>query len=307
MRQLFGILALGAIACGPAVSADENNGDGASAGSASTGSSSGPGSPPSPQPSASGTTTTAVPDSTSSSTGSSSTGDPFGGFIDDPNDVPYGEECSIYEQDCAEGFKCIPFLPEGVTNIWGQSGCFPLNPDPVGLGEACTYQDEAYSGHDNCPERSFCNRLDETGEGYCSEFCSEPNNPTCSQPDTVPYVGCQECECICEPTCSPLASDCPDGWMCVVAWELGTCAPDASGDAGYAGDPCEFINACKPGLTCVEGSFVTGCETGACCTPYCDVTDPMCPEGSECSGIWDEGTAPPDLENLGWCLDPTAE
>lgn len=305
MDRLFGFFALGAIACGPAVSASEHGGDGASAGSASTGSSSGPGAPPSPQPSASGVTTSAVPDSTS--TGSSSTGDPFGGFIKDPNDVPYGDECSLYEQDCGEGFKCIPFLPKGASNIWGHSRCFPLDADAVGLGDACTYQDRPYSGHDNCPERSFCNRLDETGEGHCSEFCSEPNNPLCSQPDTVPYVGCQECECTCEPTCSPLASDCLDGWMCLVTWGLGTCAPDASGEGGYAGDPCEFINACKPGLTCVEGSFVVGCETGACCTPYCEVTDPSCPQGSECLGIWDEGMAPPELENLGWCLDPAAE
>lgn len=291
------------------MSPDGGGAESGSGGSVLSGSSSGPATPPSPLPSGSGSPTTAVPGTTSSSTtaASSSTDDTFGGFIEDPNDVPYGDECSIYEQDCEPGFKCSPYLPEGGYNIWGHSGCFPVDPNPVEVGDSCSYEGEVYSGHDNCPDRSFCHLPDENGVGECREYCSTPYNGTCADPGTTPYVGCQECECICEPTCSPLESDCPDGRMCVVTWGLGTCAPDASGDGGFVGDACEFINTCKPGLTCVEGSFVPGCESSACCTPYCDVTDPVCPVESECSGIWELGTAPPGLKDLGWCIDPAAE
>ncbi len=81
-------------------------------------------------------------------------------------------------------------------------------------------------------------------------------------------------------------------------------ADHAGGDVG---DACEFINTCKPGLTCGEGSFVPGGESSARFTPYCDVTDPVCPVESECSGIWDQGTAPPGLKDLGWCIDAAAE
>ena len=91
------------------------------------------------------------------------------------------------------------------------------------------------------------------------------------------------------------------GWHCNV---------DGSGEEGQAGDPCDYINACDPGLHCVEAALIPGCagEYG-CCSPYCSTDQPnTCPnagQGEACIPWYSEGQAPPQLITLGVCGMPT--
>jgi hypothetical protein len=69
-------------------------------------------------------------------------------------------------------------------------------------------------------------------------------------------------------------------------------------------ESCLLANDCAVGLACVPASEVLGC-TGlfACCTQYCDVSDPMtnCTMGNECVDLESDV---PGLENVGVCADP---
>lgn len=102
--------------------------------------------------------------------------------------------------------------------------------------------------------------------------------------------------------CDPLAQDCPEAEACYIIDGGGACAPDASGDDGGPLDPCDFVNACDPGLQCVDAAAVPGCLGDAgCCTPFCDVDGAdACPFGS-CTPVFEPGEAPPGLESTGVC------
>ena len=226
----------------------------------------------------------------------------------DPDDPD--SRCLYDGLDCGCGYRCTLYVENenDLGNPWNKSGCFPLDPDPVGLGEPCVHEDFAWSGRDNCPAGSMCEDWDRDGQGVCREFC-EPWDPEyqCADPNAVPYVGCQECGCMCQVSCDPLASECEDGFACYVSGTIGQCAPDASGKGGAFAEPCEFTNACDGGLMCVSADAVPGCPDGffGCCTPFCDTEDPTCPEGTECSLLWDPGEAiAPILEGLGVCVAP---
>jgi hypothetical protein len=103
--------------------------------------------------------------------------------------------------------------------------------------------------------------------------------------------------------CDPLLQDCADGDTCVPLDGAFECAADESGATGSWGDPCDFLNACDPGLFCADGSDVA-CPAGldTCCTWFCDVDAPagIC-GGSECVAFFPEGEAPPGYEAVGYC------
>jgi len=200
----------------------------------------------------------------------------------------------------------MPFSSNG--GAWfDATGCFPIDADPVGLGEDCEHElsGSGWSGHDNCGLGALCWDFDEEGPGICKGLCDE-GAPVCEQPGTVPYVGCQSCFCVCEAPCDPLLNECGEGQVCVVTGQIATCVADASGDAGAAGDPCEFVNQCDAGLFCANAAAVPNCDEGSsCCTPYCDTLAPDCPESSECHPLYERpGQAPPGLANVGMCLVP---
>ena len=75
---------------------------------------------------------------------------------------------------------------------------------------------------------------------------------------------------------------------------------------GGPGDECQYINQCQKGGFCAAAGAVTGCppmSTG-CCTPFCPVSggnDP-CQVGEECTPFFEMGTAPPDYEDVGVCV-----
>lgn len=215
---------------------------------------------------------------------------------------------SDLEDACGCGYRCTLYKEddESFESPWRHSGCFPVDPAPVALGDACVHEDFSWSGRDNCPAGSMCEDFDRDGQGVCREFCSRDFDYECAEPDAVPWVGCQDCGCVCQVSCSPLEDECGDGQACYLGYGLGLCAPTPL-EAGGLGDPCEYTNACDGGLACVDSTFVAGCDTaaGGCCTPFCDVASPDCPAGTECSEIWDPGEAEaPILEGLGYCLVP---
>jgi len=119
-----------------------------------------------------------------------------------------------------------------------------------------------------------------------------------------PAAGWGDCQTI------PEEFACLPDEVCVPGWGSEFfCVFDASGDAGAAGDPCEFVNACNPGLFCASVDYVPDCEGNiGCCTPFCDLlaADP-CPGAVpevECIPWFEEGQAPPGYETLGVCGVP---
>jgi hypothetical protein len=259
--------------------------------------------------------TTALPEPGSSSTDggeaeSSSTG---------PEGPGLGEPCHMHVQDCAAGLKCMPYSTDG-SWWWNATACFPIVPDAQDLGEPCRWFGSPWSGYDDCGWGQVCWTLgdDETGEckGLCLTDDPDAGNYdnydmyTCEDPHAIPNIGCQDCFCVCETPCDPLGQNCGDGQECIPLGNLFQCVPDASGDMGAYGDPCEFINVCDPGLVCLGAEAVPGGCGGAfgCCTPLCDVTQPnTCPgaaEGQICQRWYEPGEAPVGLENVGVCTVP---
>jgi hypothetical protein len=84
------------------------------------------------------------------------------------------------------------------------------------------------------------------------------------------------------------------------------CAPDASGEMGAYGDPCEYLNVCDPGLACIPPEFVPGCSAAGCCSPFCYLGQPNnCPGATQLCIPWFEpGQSPPGYEHVGVCGIP---
>lgn len=115
-----------------------------------------------------------------------------------------------------------------------------------------------------------------------------------------------------QPSCHPLQQDCPEGEACYPIDGVWQCAPDASGDTGAYGDPCDADDACDPGLACLNPNALPPglpCEAAAgCCTVLCDFSDPAasltCPSakaGQLCLPWYPEGEAPRGYEDVGAC------
>jgi hypothetical protein len=102
------------------------------------------------------------------------------------------------------------------------------------------------------------------------------------------------------------------GEMCGPVNDVFACAPDASGDQGAFGDPCQFINSCDPGLVCLSDSVFSNCQGAVgCCSTFCDVSDPtsdaMCAAldpGMSCEPWYQPGMVPLGYEDLGACSVP---
>lgn len=115
------------------------------------------------------------------------------------------------------------------------------------------------------------------------------------------------------PSCHPLEPlDCPEGQACYPIDGVWQCAPDASGDAGAYGDPCDSDDGCDPGLACLPTNALPPglpCEGAAgCCTVLCDFSDPDaslgCPsaaDGQLCLPWYPAGEAPPGYDDVGAC------
>jgi len=304
-RSTLGILAVittGWLSgCGPTILIDE---DTESAGDDMTSSSTGMVEPPNP------VTTTPPPpppppppgDTTSSA--DSSTTEPDVDFIFDP-DGGAGNDCDLWLQDCADGYKCMPWANDGGSS-WNAWRCSPVAEDPGARGDPCTVEGSGVSGVDDCELGAMCWDVDpETLEGHCIDLCiGDESMPACEHPQDTCHLTGSGVLAICLATCEPLIQDCGDGQACVDVSGNFTCVPDASGDMGAPGEACEFVNGCDPGLFCAGSEFVAGCMSVGCCTAYCEVGDPVppCEPGQICTPYYEEGEAPPGFELLGACV-----
>lgn len=239
----------------------------------------------------------------------SDTEDDTVGFIEEPDGGGIAVECDVWTDDCPKGEKCMPWANDG-GNSWNATRCSPIDANPGQVGDACTVEGSGVSGVDSCDARAMCYYVDsEVGEGICVGFCDgTPQAPTCDT-DFICTIVNDGVLTLCRPECDPLLQNCEGSAACLPASGTDgfTCIIDASGeDAGGFGDPCEFINACDPGLYCAGAEFVPGCvgATG-CCTDFCDLMGDDCiSPGTECVPYFAEGAAPPGLENVGACGIP---
>ncbi len=252
-------------------------------------------------------TTTADPD-----TGDGGSAGTTGSFILMPDGGGAGvKECSNWDQDCPEGQKCMPWADNG-SNAWNATKCVPVDPAKGQPGDTCTTMGGGVSGLDTCDLGVMCwDVKPDTMMGTCVAQCTGSEAaPMCGQ-ETTCFVSNDGVLNLCLPICDPLAQDCPSENLCIPNPqnnEVFTCVLDASGDAGKAFDPCEFINACDKGFLCANVMLGMECMPDAigCCLPFCDTTEPaMCPGvGQECTPWYDMGTAPPGFENVGICGVP---
>ncbi len=221
-------------------------------------------------------------------------------------------ECDIWGQDCPDDQKCMPFADDG-SNAWNATKCTPLDPNAALIGDVC--EGGGVSGIDNCELGSMCYYVDsETGEGVCVPFCiGSEEDPSCADLNDKCSISNMGSLILCRKTCDPLLQDCSGSAACLPASGSNdfVCIVDASGEEGQAGDPCEYLNSCDPGLYCVEASLVPDCVASGCCTEFCDYSDPnkddACSQkdlGMSCELYFIEGEAPPGFEGLGGCILP---
>ncbi len=214
--------------------------------------------------------------------------------------------CNLWEQDCPEGQKCMPWANDG-GNTWNASKCVDVMPNAGKPGDPCSVQGNGLNGIDSCDKASACWNIDpDTGKGTCVGFCKgSPDVPNCPL-GTSCFVGHNGLLPICVPFCDPLLQNCMNGDLCIPQPLMGDafeCAPDASGDMGAQNDPCEYTNACDPGLLCLNSALASECNpnVAGCCLPFCDLTMPECTNQGATCVPWYAGTAPPGLENVGVC------
>jgi hypothetical protein len=250
--------------------------------------------------------TTLDASTSSGSTSESGAMEAGAGFIEDPDGRHPEIECSILEEDCPRGEKCMPWANDGASS-WNALRCFPIAPDPAGVGEPCTVVGSGVSGIDDCELHSMCWNVDpETDMGTCVAFCvGSENNPTCLDPNSRCVFGSDGVLMLCIPMCHPLEQDCLVGEVCVGGDEF-SCEPDASGESGVPGDPCEYLNVCDPGLACVASESVPDCASPVgCCSAFCPIGDGSpCLPGQACLPWFEAGQAPRGYADVGICMLP---
>lgn len=226
-----------------------------------------------------------------------------GGFIIEP-DVGSSIECDLFSDDCGPAQKCNAWADDG--GVWNATKCVPVADDPDPIGAPCTTDGSNVGGIDSCVKGAMCWNVDNDNTGRCVEQCGcSLDNPTCTTPDTLCLIANDDVLALCLAVCDPLDVDsCKPGELCMPDGGGGPhlCALDASGDAGNIGDPCQFLNACKPGLLCGTNSGL--CADAGCCTPYCDLDAPTCPDGLACLPFFEQPDVPQCFEDLGVCVQP---
>lgn len=211
-------------------------------------------------------------------------------------------ECDIWAENCPNGQKCMPYATNGSS--WDAVKCVPVmgNDTP---GQSCTVEDSGVSGLDSCVEHAICFGVDaDTMTGTCVGMCTgSEDNPSCPG-DLNCSISNMGVLILCLDGCDPLTDSCASDEVCVLNGGSFVCVIDASGTEGQQNDGCEFLNACDPGLACLDPSSVSTCQQNliGCCTEWCDVNVAgTCAAGLDCIAAFEEGTAPVGYESIGFC------
>jgi hypothetical protein len=238
---------------------------------------------------------------------------PSSDFLATPDQGSRSFECDLFAQNCPAGEKCMPWANDG-GSAWNSTRCSPIADGAGQEGDACTVAQNHASGIDDCGLGLMCWDVDETGTGYCENMCTgSPENAICEDPHEVCPLSADGLILLCKDTCDPLAQDCPDAQdVCYPYRETWICAPDASGELGLYGDPCEYISACDEGNVCLGAAAFGDCAGAVgCCSALCNVNEEaanaMCAAldpAQSCIPWYQPGLAPPGLESVGVCALP---
>lgn len=220
-------------------------------------------------------------------------------FVPDDYDAPQGP-CDPFMQDCAEGEKCVPYASSG--GGWDGHKCVPVLGDG-GVGEACTYTNPL-DALDDCDANGYCWGIGEDDMGTCHAFCmGTPDDPVCPPGSTCLISGSGSLG-LCFIDCHPLLQDCPnESTACY--WSSGSFQCSLTSEDLPPGAPCGFINDCAAGQLCTTSEVLPMCNGAACCSPFCALGqgDEACAvvPGTSCLPFFEEGAAPPGLDDLGLC------
>lgn len=246
---------------------------------------------------------------TGSSVGTSTTMDPSAeasgsAWLDLP------AHCSTVEQDCPQGYKCMPYS-DGTWWTWNATRCVSIVNDPRAVGEPCTVTDHFASGLDDCDGSSMCRHGDLNvlaPEGACMPFCvGTDDEPGCA--DACDF--CQSIEgipTVCLDLCDPFLQDCGPGEACY-PYHPGVfvfaCMPEQATSATL-GQPCDG-GVCPPGQLCEVSANDGGCGGwSGCCRAFCSLEGPdPCPElqaGTHCDPMFSgEALTGCDTISIGMC------
>lgn len=229
----------------------------------------------------------------------------YAGCAPDGGGQPF--ECDLFEQDCPEGEKCMPWA--STDGSWDATRCTPVADAPAQLAEPCTVEGSATSGIDDCGPGLMCFEVDpKTNEGTCEDLCTgTPSDPMCQEPGDACLVSNGGALVLCLPACNPVMQDCGPGQGCFPNQDRFFCTPSA-GPAAAHGDPCSFVNECAAGQLCLDGLAFSACESSTCCSTACALDDPdadlacaALDPGQSCQPWYEEGAAPAGYENVGVC------
>lgn len=222
-----------------------------------------------------------------------------------PEDFFNDLACDPWSQDCPVEEKCVPYDENG-DNVWDALQCVPVDPAPVGLGEPCSLE-SLQSGVDTCELGAICWDVDpQTQQGVCVAQCTG----SIADPQCPPGTGCvianEGVLTLCLDSCDPLMMDCDEDELCLPNANDGdeTFVCVLAGDSlGDEDDPCELLNTCAPGHLCVSADQLPTCAGDACCTPFCDLSEPdTCAAPKACTAVYDP--PPEGYEQLGVCVSP---
>lgn len=213
-------------------------------------------------------------------------------------------ECDVIAQNCGEGEKCMPWANDGGF-LWNATRCTPIARDPDQVGEACEVEGYVSSGIDSCDASQMCfNAAIEGLTGTCVGFCAGPlQDPTCPDGQAC-SISNEDILALCLPACDPLLATCADGEGCFPSGtDSFVCLPAPSQSIASL-FTCHLSGGCDPGTICLDSFFLPDCEDeGGCCSPYCDLTEPVCPQRTDCLPFFEEG-AVPQFEDVGVCALP---
>ncbi len=267
------------------------------------------------EPGTSAGTTSTSAGTTSTSAGSTSAGDGDGDDDGDgdsdwgdgndtwgePPDVT-NEPCEPLTQDCFPTHKCVPYATQPGTSFLDANKCMPILGDRQ-WGEPCMLS-SFQEGQDDCDAEGFCWNLEwEQGElhGTCVPFClGSPQTLMCPLGWGCLFSGAVS---LCTKQCDPLLQDCPVEFGCYWGGNNFQCLLTAT--PAFAGQTCDMVSECVPGLACVDKALVLACvgDDERCCTPWCDLDAPACPAQLECVAFFDpDQQVPPSLTDVGVCI-----
>ena len=170
----------------------------------------------------SGSTSTPVPTTTGDeSCGTACTGTNEGSsFIPGEPDAGDGIECDVLAEDCPVGQKCMPYVQDGGGASWNGLKCVPIDPAPVGVGEACDAPGNGLTGVDNCDKHVMC--WDVANDmGVCAAMCVDNS---CA-PGFNCFIANEKILNLCLQECDVGMPDCPRGTGCLPVVGGGVCAP----------------------------------------------------------------------------------